>query len=77
MVNTDEGKERAGVVTLDDDGHITAQATPKYEILMRDLLRDYHIIDGKRRVTKAQDPEAWFNALPSEYSGIRVWAKML
>jgi hypothetical protein len=71
-----DGQVVAGRVILDGDG-VSTTAESGHENFMVDILLDRMSVDGgKRWVTADGDPEAWFAALPVNFSGSRVRARI-
>jgi len=65
----------AGVVSLANNP-VTTKANPGYEITMRNILQGDNYRNGKP-VKLAVDPQGWFDALPHEYTGSMVRARMI
>lgn len=76
LVTTEDGQVVAGIVTLTDDGRVAAMANAGYEILMRNILKEDNFRNGEP-ISLVSDPQGWFEALPYEYSGSMVRARMI
>lgn len=62
-----------GLVVLDGKT-ITAKAAKGYNVLMESILDDPVFVDKK--IYRDKDPVAWFEGLPRQYHGSRVWASI-
>ncbi len=70
---TKEG-DLVGLILL-DGGTITAKAAKGYDVLMRSILEEPVFVVDKK-VYRGKDPIAWFEGLPRQYHGSRVWASI-
>ncbi len=68
-VTTEDGL--VGLVVLDGET-ISAKAANGYEVLMQSILEDPVYVDKK--IYRDKDPLAWFEGLPRQYHGSRIWA---
>jgi hypothetical protein len=69
-VGEDYQQVDAGTITLNDDGTVSGEATPGYERLVHSTLKGFVLTDGgTRRIYPEDDPKAWFERLPHEYTG--------
>jgi hypothetical protein len=74
--NTDTGTVLRATVYF-RDGKVTAEpATAADAIFVKDLLATGHPGNGKK-ITLADDPEAWFKGLPMQYHGTYLQAGMV
>lgn len=64
LVTTKEGQILAGVIELHDDGSVSSGYSDGYENLVSNVL-DTPVLG----VDRESDSEAWFDGLPSQYSG--------
>lgn len=76
VIAMDDANLVAGVVAL-DDGVLSASANPGYEAMMQEVLTDFNVAKGGDKIFPKDDPEAWFNALPYQYHGSRMWARIV
>jgi hypothetical protein len=74
LISKRHGQVVAGTVSL-DGGNIVAHANAGFETLMQNVMNS-SVIHGER-FTRKDDPEGWFNALPYEYNGSYVRARMV
>lgn len=63
-----------GLIIL-DDGQAAGKAVKGYEGLIGTILMDDVLVDDER-ISREEDPEAWFNGLPIQYHGSRIYATM-
>jgi hypothetical protein len=80
LVTVKDGRQVVGgILTLDDSGHLTSKAVnKKYETLMHNVPRQDHFIEATQRWTSfKQDPDGWFDTLPSHYTSGELRAKLI
>jgi hypothetical protein len=65
----------AGVITLDDKT-VTAKASPNHTALIRNIMKNPVYVDDKGTIKREDDPVGWFEGLPLNYHGSRVWAEI-
>jgi hypothetical protein len=63
-----------GLIVL-DGGIVSAKAAKGYDVLMRSILDEPVFVDDKT-IYRRKDPVAWFEGLPRQYHGSRVWASI-
>lgn len=69
-----DGSALAGTITL-EDGVLSAEFAPGNENLVNEVMATVNVtrdVDYNPR----EDPEGWFNALPTMYHGSYFWAEM-
>lgn len=72
----DSGQVVAGTLTLKDH-RVTMRVKSGYETLMKNVFNSSIPVDGgKRKVTRLEDVVTWFTALPQQYDGSYVRAKI-
>lgn len=74
----DEGGPETAAIVVFDEGKIAVNPEPGREELARQLgEQEFWIEGGERSVTASSDPEAWFEALPSNFTGSRLRARLV
>ena len=71
---TEQGEELMGNVLLDGTT-LSYEFTPGRDDAMADLMQEANV-SGDDVTFAASDPVAWFDALPQQYHGTRMWAQM-
>jgi hypothetical protein len=74
LISKRNGQLVAGTLSL-DGGNVVAHANPGFETLMQNVMNS-PVIHGKRFM-REDDPEGWFNALPYQYNGSYMRARMV
>ena len=65
-----------GFITLDGT-KLGMEPAKGYEPVLREVLSDHNVALGGKIVYPDKDPVAWFEALPYQYHGTYMWARMV
>jgi hypothetical protein len=71
----DNGQKAVVTVTL-DDGKITGTAEDGFDTLLESILEDSVEGDDGEKIDPAEEPEAWFEALPYQYDNAYLRAEI-
>lgn len=80
LLTTKHGQRQVGSVTRDGDQITEVTAKKGSDLLMARVMQVEPIVHGGekyRRVSREQDPVAWFEALPIHYNGSYLRAKII
>lgn len=80
LLETDKNGQQVvvGTLMLDNAGHLVVEPEPGNETLLTNVKRSENFdIKSQSWITFKQNPEAWFDALPSTYNGMHLRARLL
>lgn len=75
LLTVENGQKIVCTVTLDDD-RLTGDAEPGYEILLEKILKESVVGPDGEKYSGKDDPKEWFKALPFQYDGIYLNARI-
>ncbi|MFL6451254.1 MAG: hypothetical protein ACJ746_26790 [Bryobacteraceae bacterium] len=75
LVTTIDGQEKARTFYL-EDGAVTMDVTPGYEILMSNVAKEPTTTDGRQSYQRDEQAAQWFDALPTTHTGSYLRANM-